>query len=69
MLFTIPMLCRANGKTFPSLAKVHANDERAAKVIAQTQARLEGIDSIEWVANVGTLPLKHRQWFAKNRIY
>ena len=69
MLFTIPMLCHARGQSFPSIAKVHANDEATAKLIAATQARLEGADRIDWVTNARTLSLKHRQWFAKNRIY
>lgn len=67
---TIPvaMLCHVSGETFPAVARVYANDLGTARVVAETHAKLEGVQRVTFPASLRVLPPGHREFFAKHGI-
>ena len=68
MIITVPMLCRVSGETFPAVAKVVANDRAAAEVIAETSAKLEGVQAVTFLRSIRDLPLSQRDFFESHGI-
>ena len=68
MFITVPMLCRVSGYTFPAVAKVVAKDRAAAEVIAETSAKLDGVQTVTFPRSIRDLPLSQRDFFESHGV-
>lgn len=68
MIIKIGMLCTAQGRKYPATASVHANDLGTARVFAETYAKLDGADSVEFPTDWYALPHQWQQWFMQHGV-
>ena len=69
MVIRVGIICTARDKKYPATVLVHANDMGTAKVFAETYAKLDGADSVEFPSNWELLPRKWQMWFSKQGVY
>jgi hypothetical protein len=69
MNIRVGMICTAQGKTYPATALVHANDVNTARVFAETHAKLNGAESVEFPISWKLLPRKWQLWFLEHGVY